>query len=112
MVWVWHPYLFRASDSRSRWCPRRVGQEEALRERRPQDRGGGVGLLDAPTGQQAPGAPHAGTHPQDPRGPESCTWGQQGGAFRRRRVCSQQLPPRATRPSHEDSGPRPTSGPA
>ena len=53
------------------------------------------------------GAPHAGTHPQDPRGPESCTRGRQGGAFRKQRVRSQQLPPRATRPSHEDSGPDP-----
>ena len=32
------------------------------------------------------GAPHAGTHPQDPRGPESCTRGRQGGAFRKQRV--------------------------
>lgn len=56
------------------------------------------------------GAPHAGTHPQDPRGPESCTRGRQGGAFRKQRVRSQQLPPRATRPSHEDSGPGPASG--
>lgn len=56
------------------------------------------------------GAPHTGTHPQAPRGPESCTRGRQGGAFQRQRVRSQQLPPRATQPSHEDSGPGPASG--
>lgn len=103
-VRVWDPSLFRASDGRSRWCPRWAGQEEAPRERRPQDAGGVVGFPDTPTRRHAPGAPHAGARPRDLRAgiPHP---GRQGGAFRRRRVCSRQLPPRATRPSHEDSGP-------
>ena len=66
---VWHPSLFRASDGRSLWCPCRVGQEEVRREQQPQDGGEGMGLLDAPTGQQALGGStrrHASSGPQGP----------------------------------------------